>query len=219
MTKIIGIVQAKGGAGRSTLATNLAASLSASHRVALVDCDLPQGTSSSWFAARQAEVPADNLVLAAVRTHVELVREVERLASSCRFVVVDAPPRAAELTRAILMLANLCLVPLGASAAEVWATQDLLSVVHEARKRRPGLDARLVWTRFRANTREARELSDAAPRELDLPELRARLGYRVAYSEALGRGLSAEEWLDGTAADEVRALVAEVRGLLREKAA
>ena len=45
MTKIIGIIQVKGGAERSTLATNLAGELSKVDRTAIIDCDMPQGTS------------------------------------------------------------------------------------------------------------------------------------------------------------------------------
>lgn len=53
MTKIIGLLQLKGGAGRSTVSTNLAGELSKSGKTVLIDCDMPQGTSASWFAVRQ----------------------------------------------------------------------------------------------------------------------------------------------------------------------
>ena len=39
MTKIIGVVQLKGGAGRSTLATNLAGELSKIGKTAIIDCE------------------------------------------------------------------------------------------------------------------------------------------------------------------------------------
>ena len=45
--KTIGIVQVKGGAGRSTVATTIAGELAKGATVALVDCDQPQGTSAS----------------------------------------------------------------------------------------------------------------------------------------------------------------------------
>jgi chromosome partitioning protein len=65
------------------------------------------------------------------------------------------------------VLAHLCLVPLGDSAPEIWTVQDLLGTVAEARQRKPDLDARLVWTRYRAQTREARDLSEAVQHELE----------------------------------------------------
>jgi Mrp family chromosome partitioning ATPase len=51
--KTIGVIQVKGGAGRSTVSTNLAGELSKLGKTVLIDCDMPQGTSASWFAVRQ----------------------------------------------------------------------------------------------------------------------------------------------------------------------
>jgi len=49
-TKVIGVIQVKGGAGRSTVSTNLAGELSKLGKTVLIDCDMPQGTSASWYA-------------------------------------------------------------------------------------------------------------------------------------------------------------------------
>lgn len=217
MTQLVGIIQVKGGVGRSTIATNLASVFSLARPTALIDCDLPQGTSASWYAVRTSEAPPTNLTLATARDYRELIATAKELGRDHRYIVIDAPPRIAEMTRAIIVMSSLCLVPLGASAAEIWSTADLLRTVGRARAFRDDIDVRIVWNRFRAQTREAVELSEAARSELGLPELATRLGYRVAYSEALARGLSADEWLDKTAHAEVRALAAEVRGILKEK--
>jgi chromosome partitioning protein len=217
VVQIIGVIQVKGGVGRSTIATNLAAVFSLRKPTALIDCDLPQGTSASWYAVRKAEVPPANLTLALVRDYRQLIRTVREASRDHRYIVIDGPPRIAEMTRAILVMSSLCLVPLGASAAEIWSTADLLATIDEARRFRPDIDARIVWNRFRGRTREALDLSEAARKELGLRELDSRLGYRVAYSEALARGLSVDEWLDRTAHAELLSLAAEVKGILKEK--
>jgi chromosome partitioning protein len=121
------------------------------------------------------------------------------------------------MTRAIMILSDLCLVPLGASAAEIWSTSDLLQTLEEARSYKPEVDARLVWTRFRGYTREAQDLKEAVERELKLEQLHSRLGYRVAFSEALARGLSAEECSDPNARSEIHGLAGEVKRILAEK--
>lgn len=213
MTKVIGIVQLKGGAGRSTLATNLATILSRKAPTALLDCDMPQGTSASWYAVREAEGRAERLTLANVETARDLVGTIEGLDHD--YVVIDAPPRIAEVTRAILMLSDLLLIPLGASAAEIWATTDLLETIEEAQAERPELKSRIVWNKFRAYTKSAPELRDAVKKELKAPALKNTMGYRVAYSEALARGLAADEWTDKTAREEVRAVVAEIERLAK----
>ena len=126
-TKIIGVIQVKGGAGRSTVSTNLAGELSKQGKTVLIDCDMPQGTAASWFAVRQQAGKAGNLIADTVTNHRELVAKVEQY-QDADFIVLDGPPRIAELTKAILILADLCLIPVGASAAEIWATSDLLAV-------------------------------------------------------------------------------------------
>ena len=217
LTQTIGVIQVKGGVGRSTIATNLAAVFSLRQPTALIDCDLPQGTSASWYAVRKAELPPANLTLAIARDYRELVSCAEELSKDHRYLIIDAPPRIAEMTRAIIVMSTLSLVPLGASAAEIWSTADLLQTISEARLFRGDVDARIVWNRYRGNTREALEVSEAARKELGLKELATRLGYRVAYSEALARGLSVDEWLDRAAHTEILALAAEVKGILKEK--
>ncbi len=217
MPRIVGIIQTKGGAGRSTFATNLAAHFSFQAPTTLIDCDLPQGTSSSWYALRQADLPSKNLLLAKARTHLELIQQAKEHSAVSRYLVIDGPPRLAEMTRTIMILSDLSLIPLGASAAEIWSTTDLLQTLDEARHYKPDVDARLVWTRFRAQTREAQELKDAVQKGLKLKELQARLGYRVAFSEALARGLSVEECADRNARDEAIKLAEEVKRILAEK--
>jgi chromosome partitioning protein len=216
MTQIVGIIQVKGGVGRSTIATNLAAVFSEKAPTALIDCDLPQGTSASWFEVRKSELPPTNLTLSTVHDYRELVTKARDLSPDHRYLIIDAPPRIAEMTRAIIVMSTLCLVPLGASAAEIWSTADLIGTINAARAYRADIDVRIVWNRFRAHTREAVDLSEAARSELGLKELTTRLGYRVAYSEALARGLAANEWLDKTAHAEVESLAAEVKRILKE---
>ena len=213
MTKVIGIVQLKGGAGRSTLATNLAALLSRKAPTALIDCDMPQGTSASWYSLREAEERTEGLVLATADTARDLVNTTESLEQD--YVVIDAPPRIAEVTRAILMVSDLLLIPLGASAAEIWATTDLLDTIEEAQDERPELKSRIVWNKYRAYTKSAPELREAVKKELKAPALKNTMGYRVAYSEALARGLSGDEWTDSTAREEIRELVSEIERLVK----
>lgn len=216
MSSIIGVIQLKGGAGRSTLATNLAAALGTRATTVLVDCDLPQGTSAAWWALRskRAEAKGAQLTVTTATRHDELVSKVRELSVSNEYVVIDGPPRVAEMTRAIIALADLSLIPLGASAAEIWAVSDLLATIAEARQRGLQVDARIVWNRFRERTRSAREMSQATRQAYDLPELNARLGQRVAYGEALARGMWVGEWHDALARQEMEGLAVEIAELL-----
>jgi chromosome partitioning protein len=214
--KTISVVQIKGGTGRSTLATNLAGELSKVGEVVLLDADMPQATAASWAALRQQVGRNRGLTADTTENHRELIGKIERYQKAADFIVIDGAPRLAEVSRAMLVMADLVLVPVSASVAELWATQDLKALLQEAGKVKR-INARLVWTRLRPATRLAKDLTERATKELDLRALSAALSLRVAYIEALGMGLTAAELADQEARQEVEALVAEVRALLRRK--
>ena len=211
MANIIGLIQIKGGAGRSTVATNLAGELAKKSRVLLIDCDMPQGTSASWAAVREAS----DLTATFATDHKELAAKIEQNQADYDFIVLDGAPRSNELTRIIMVLSHLSLIPVGASAAEIWATSDMLPIIEQAQEIKPDLLTRLVWTRYRGYTNAAKEISAAAGRELGLKSLRSKLGYRVAYSDALARGLTAAETPDKAARAEIETLTREIRKLLK----
>lgn len=211
--KIIGVIQVKGGSGRSTVSTNLAGELSKVGKTVLIDCDMPQGTAASWYAVRHGKGKAGALESDTATTHRELVAKVEQY-QGADFIILDGPPRIAELTKAILILADLCLVPIGASAAEIWATGDILDMLAEAKKVR-SINVRMLWTRYRPQTKLAQGLTKQVNEELGLPALGTSLGMRVSYMEALGEGLTAAELGDASAKLEVSFLANEVQKILR----
>ena len=93
----------------------------------------------------------------------------------------------------------------------------LILVVNQAKEKKPDVDARICLTRFRGSTTSAKELSAAAKGQLGLSELGSRLGYRVAFSEALGRGMTVVEWGERTARIEMQSLGKEVKRILEGK--
>lgn len=214
-TQIVGVVQLKGGSGRSTIATNLSAALSQKYSVALIDCDMPQGTSAAWGIIRKDNNRLGELHVTSVYDHLELVNKVHELSSTHDFIIIDGPPRIAEITRAILVMSDLCLLPLGSSAAEVWALSDLLETITEARQSHIPVEVRVVWNRYRKQTRSAREFDEAVQGEFNLPQLHSRMGFRVAYSDVLARGLWVGEWHDAMAKKEINALSNELLKVLQ----
>lgn len=223
--KTITVLNLKGGVGRSTVATNIAGSLAKGPRGAsrgstavLIDADLPQGTARSWWALRAQAGKAEGLDLAEADTAQALVQGVtqaeERSVSWC---VIDTPPRLASLARASLLLSDLVLIPVAASAGEIWAVNDVVELLREASQVRE-IDARLVWNRHRKNTKIAQEISEEAEKILGLAVMKSSLGLRVSYVEAMGLGMTVEELKsDPAARSEVLSLVGELKEILKEK--
>ena len=212
MAHIIGLIQVKGGVGRSTIAANLAGLIAHRKQVALIDCDMPQGTSAAW-----ATIRGSGLTIATATDHMQLVDEVKRLNESHDYIVIDAPPRIAEITKVALILSKLCIVPLGATMPDIWATTDLLKTIEQAKALKPEVNARILWNKYRETTRSAKELSQAVHEQLGLKELTTKLGYRVAYSDAFAEGKTVAEWTDRAAKDELKALGREIEKLMRVK--
>ena len=154
-------------------------------------------------------------MLTIAKDHTELIDKVKRLYDSYDLVVIDTPPRVAELVRATVMISDLLLVPMGPSAAELWATEDLLEMIQEAEQQKGKLKMRVVWNRFREYTKAAGRLQSVEKKELKIPAMMTRLGFRVAYPEALEYGLSVAEMHDPKAREEITELTSEILRLLR----
>jgi len=212
--KTIAVINLKGGVGRSTVSTNLAGELAKRAHTTLFDCDAIQATSGSWYALREGSNKSEGLSLQSAMNHQELIEKVSKDKST--FLVLDSEPRLKEIARAMIMLSDLVLIPVAASAAEVWATGDVIQLLEEAKKVRK-VEARLVWSRHRANTKLAKEVMAEVQKVLGVGFLKTSLGLRVAYQEALGLGLTGAEMSDKVAREEVNQLVKEVLSIVGNK--
>ncbi|HSX64277.1 MAG TPA: ParA family protein [Pseudoxanthomonas sp.] len=123
--KTILVASSKGGAGKSTIATNLAANFALEgKRTVLVDAD-PQGSSTRW-AERRADLDSAVLPIDASRKrpwHTRLPEDAER-------VVVDAAAGAmAEDLDSFIEQADAIVVPVLPSAMDIEATVGFLNTL------------------------------------------------------------------------------------------
>jgi chromosome partitioning protein len=213
---IVAFAGQKGGVGKSTAALSVACEWHAKGSSVLV-CDAdPQGTART-FAAVAAEAGHEAPTVVGVGDGLERPDQVPKLSRSHDWTVIDCPPRMGKIQRAAMMIADVVILPCGPSTADAWALAESVALVNEALQVRPQLRAAVLLTRRVARTAigdSAREvLADSG-----LPILRAEMGYRTAYQEALAAGLGVTRYATRSpAANEVRALVRELERLAQGK--
>jgi len=203
MAFVIAVAQRKGGAGKSTVAANLAVSLLAlGARVALMDTD-PQATLARWHGLRGPEArPLPFSAGAGWR----VPGEVDRLRKTANFIVLDTPPHADTDSRVAMRAADLVLIPLQPSVPDLWAMEATLEVA-AAEKRAVAL----MLNRVPAQGRAAQEVADTL-KARKLPLFPTPFGNRTAFAAAFAEGLGAAEHAPRSqAAAEAMALAEAIR--------
>lgn len=186
------ILNAKGGCGKSTLATNLAGYYaSKGRRVVLADFD-PQESALDWLSARPAERPAITGI-AAWRDGFHVPRDVD-------WVIIDSPAaiKGRELS-GLVRRADSILMPLLPSAMDVRAANHFIGDLNAVRKVvNREVRVATVANRVREHTLAAAELEDylarfSLPNGKPFPFL-AALRATQNYVWAAERGLSIFEF-------------------------
>jgi len=203
--RILTIAQQKGGAGKTTLAAQLAVTWAkAGRRVGLLDID-PQGSLSAWFALRHARLGDEANLTLVQAAGWRLGTELDRLRAGHDLVLIDSPPHAETEVRIAVRAATLILVPIQPSPMDLWATAPTLEIA-----RREKIPALALLNRAPAKGKLVDRIrADLAASGVTLTT--TSLGNRIAFASAMldGRGVS-ETQPRGSAASELTRLATEL---------
>lgn len=204
--KIISLINEKGGAGKSTVAINLACAL---HRqgksVVLIDAD-PQGTTRDW---REASPEGADLPPVVVLDRPEmLLSGIKTLAAD--IAVIDTPAKAEKMAANVVRISHVAIIPVQPSGADVWASAAAVQLVQSKRDVGGEIEAAFLATRVSSATNLSKEIRRGEWNEYGIDMLDQVVSNRVSYAQALTDGVSVFETRDGQAKAEIDLILKEL---------
>lgn len=205
--KTIVVTSQKGGSGKTTLVAHLAveAERASDAPTWVIDTD-KQGTLSLWHERREQETPHRADVPFA-----RLAQGLKMLANQdVAYCFIDTPPTISEQSVTILGLADLVLIPVRPSPADLWAVSETTTLVKDAEK--PFL---FIITQAKAQASITAQTIAALSEHGRIAQ--AFIGDRVPYAAAMTGGRTAPELAPKSpAAEEIAALWLNVKACFNE---
>lgn len=196
--KTLSITTKKGGAGKTAIATSIAAIAAGEGlNVAIIDID-PQASACVWADVRDADDSVPSVAVVSVAPS-RLDKEIEKCQKAkIALCIVDTAPSADSGLLAAVRAGDLCLLPSRPGLADLAALKDTVQLLNE----------RNAATVLNAVTTKALKIEGVRSLEgLDLPVAPVAIWQRVAWSHAFSGGWGVSEYEPkGKAADELRRL-------------
>lgn len=204
----------KGGASKTTTATNVAVALAMDGKdVCLVDAD-PQRTAAKWHAERESGDKKPAITLIEKRDNI--ASTLTTLDGKFDFVIVDVAGRNSRELITGLSVAHACVAPHQCSQFDLDTLEELQEQVIKICDLNPELEGNVYLyqtmssTNLKVKPKERAEFQSYAEEFPQFKVLDAVGYHRKAYKDAGSEGLSVLEIGNQSAAGEVRSLVQEV---------
>ena len=180
----IAVVNQKGGAGKSTILVHLASWMTRKGKsVLVVDAD-GQRSSSLWIESLDYEIPCR-----VIQDPDELLEELPRLAKKNDWILIDGPATLSETTRALLLWADLALIPCQPAGVDLASASDTVRLVRQAQTIRGGLPrAALFLNKAIKGTRLKDEAYAVLKQVKDVTLLSSIIHQRQIITDSFGQG-------------------------------
>lgn len=197
--KTISIISQKGGAGKTTLAINLAgAALEQGFSVVIIDLD-PQTSAKKWHDDREnKESPA------VISAHAERLPEILNAAkkNGADLCIIDTAPHSETNALDAANVADLVVIPCRASSFDLKAITTSIKLTKIAQK-----PAVIVINGAQPRGFLANQAEQGITEKYGMPVLGTRITQRMAFVHSVTEGKTVFEYEpDGAAAAEIKAL-------------
>lgn len=203
---IISLLQEKGGAGKTTIAINVAAAIKElGFSVLLVDSD-PQGSARDWHTFNDGNTLD---VIGLDRPTID--KDIQKFAREYNYVIIDGAPHLSAMVTKTIICSDVILIPVQPSPYDVWASQSLVELVKQRQEITEGNPkAAFIISRRITQTNIGKEVRSILE-EYSLPVLKHGTYQRVIYAESAAEGNTVfNGFYDNIAAIEMRLLTQEI---------
>lgn len=203
----IGITNLKGGVGKTTLSINIAVQLAhLGHSVCIVDTDT-NNNALDWFSARDEGLK--KVFVVAGKDYKKLIFTIREMEKIYDFIIMDGTPSISPMASAIIVLSDVLVIPIRASANDFRTMEGFMNVVENGKVAKNGLPICFVVNEFNENITMDRQVKDAL-KEYNVPTLHTVIRNRVAYRQSMMDGTGVVEQSDLKAKLEIEKLTEEL---------
>lgn len=201
----------KGGAGKTTIATNLAYYLKqeAGHRVLLVDAD-PQASARDWHNISEGTILE---VIGLDRPTID--RDIKSFKDRYDFIFIDSgkfdtSEKVIQMAVKILTISDVLLIPVRPSPYDVWAAKAIVDLAKQRIEITEGaLKTAMIVSQQIGNTRVGKEVRGVL-NEYELPVFESGTTSRISYSDSASDGHTVFQTKDESAKNEIVTLANEL---------
>lgn len=208
MNKIIVIAHQKGGVGKSTIASNLAAEIAKQYTVSAIDLDLQKSLTYFNNVRRQANLKALNIIN--VTSAKELMHEIN---NNKDILIIDVGGYDSDINRLAIIGADILITPVSDSDIELVGLFAFRNILRDLRKQNSNLTAKILFnkihTRVGENNKGLTDINVFISENPEFDKFKAMLRDRNDYKRAWGLGQSVIEY-NNKAIDEMKNLINEV---------
>jgi chromosome partitioning protein len=216
MAKYISTVQLKGGVGKTTILANLCGYLlEQGYSVLTIDADMQQGTLTAWSTLFVQNHNPEKYEHASAYTMPELLSILENAESEFDFILTDAPPRIADIMKALVLVSDLVLVPLNVTSPEIWATEDTKKLIDTALSQKPDLNVKLVFNKIKDKS-STYKTRNKVIEQLDVPYISQSLFEYDTYATVIGKGTHVSAYYIKRPKEQFKAFAKEILNSIKD---